>query len=112
MSDISEIDCGQSGVCAMPPGCQRHWAERAAELARDRDEARRQRFEANVHGALYRALSGRWHRKFMEVVEDLAVTSQMACGFAWDTGREMARLERELDEAKYAAAEAQWAANR
>ena len=25
-------DCGQDGVCAISPGCVRHWAERNAEL--------------------------------------------------------------------------------
>ena len=25
-------DCGQNGVCAIAPGCQRHWAERNREL--------------------------------------------------------------------------------
>jgi hypothetical protein len=35
----AEIDCGQAGVCATPPGCQRHWAERNAELVRERDAA-------------------------------------------------------------------------
>jgi hypothetical protein len=33
-------DCGQEGVCATPPGCQRHWEERNRELVRERDEAR------------------------------------------------------------------------
>jgi hypothetical protein len=33
-------DCGQEGVCANPPGCQRHWLERNRELVRERDEAR------------------------------------------------------------------------
>jgi len=33
-------DCGQDVVCAIAPGCQRHWAERARELLRERDEAR------------------------------------------------------------------------
>lgn len=33
------IDCGQVDVCAKPPGCQRHWAERNAELVRERDVA-------------------------------------------------------------------------
>jgi hypothetical protein len=33
-------DCGQEGVCANPPGCQRHWEERNRELVRERDEAR------------------------------------------------------------------------
>lgn len=32
-------DCGQSGVCKVSPGCSRHWAERNAELVRERDEA-------------------------------------------------------------------------
>ena len=34
-------DCGQDGVCARAPGCPRHWAERNAEIVRERDEARR-----------------------------------------------------------------------
>lgn len=34
-------DCGQDGVCAISPGCQRHWLERNGELLRERDEARR-----------------------------------------------------------------------
>jgi hypothetical protein len=33
-------DCGQDVVCAIAPGCQRHWAERAQDLLRERDEAR------------------------------------------------------------------------
>jgi len=32
-------DCGQDAVCAVPPGCQRHWEERARELVRERDAA-------------------------------------------------------------------------
>ena len=28
-------DCGQDGVCAVSPGCQRHWLERNTELHRD-----------------------------------------------------------------------------
>ena len=39
---IAEIDCGQEGICARPPSCQKHWAFRASELARERDEARRE----------------------------------------------------------------------
>lgn len=34
-----EVDCGQD-FCATAPGCQRHWAERNAELVRERDSAR------------------------------------------------------------------------
>lgn len=30
-------DCGQDGVCAIAPGCQRHWAERNRELVAERD---------------------------------------------------------------------------
>jgi len=30
-------DCGQSGVCALPPGCARHWEERNRELVRKLD---------------------------------------------------------------------------
>ena len=37
----AEIDCGQDGVCAKPPGCTRHWEERNRELVAERDEARR-----------------------------------------------------------------------
>jgi hypothetical protein len=33
-------DCGQSVVCKIPPGCQRHWEERNRELVSERDEAR------------------------------------------------------------------------
>lgn len=33
-------DCGQVGVCAVTPGCQRHWAERARELLAERDTLR------------------------------------------------------------------------
>jgi hypothetical protein len=33
-------DCQQDDVCAVPPGCQRHWEERCRELMRERDEAR------------------------------------------------------------------------
>ena len=33
-------DCGQSGVCELSPGCVRHFIERNAELAKERDEAR------------------------------------------------------------------------
>lgn len=36
-------DCGQDGVCAITPGCQRHWEERNRELVRERDEARAER---------------------------------------------------------------------
>lgn len=31
-------DCGQEGVCAIAPGCQRHWAERNRELTALRPE--------------------------------------------------------------------------
>lgn len=30
-------DCGQQGVCAEPPGCMKHWAERVREVMDDRD---------------------------------------------------------------------------
>lgn len=33
-------DCGQDGVCKVPPGCQRHWAERNRELLAERGKAR------------------------------------------------------------------------
>jgi len=33
-------DCGQDGVCALAPGCDRHWGERCRELMAERDEAR------------------------------------------------------------------------
>lgn len=36
---VRELDCGQDGVCAIAPGCLRHWKERAAELVRERDAA-------------------------------------------------------------------------
>ena len=42
---IAEIDCGQEGICARPPSCQKHWAFRASELARERDEARRHAYK-------------------------------------------------------------------
>lgn len=32
----AEIDCGQSDLCAKPPGCQKHWAFKASELVRER----------------------------------------------------------------------------
>jgi hypothetical protein len=36
-----EDDCDQDGqVCATPPGCSRHWADRCRELVDERDEAR------------------------------------------------------------------------
>jgi len=35
-----ERDCGQDGVCAISPGCARHWQERNRELVRERDEAK------------------------------------------------------------------------
>lgn len=34
-------DCGQDGVCAITPGCHRHWQERNRELVRERDELKR-----------------------------------------------------------------------
>lgn len=34
-----EVDCGQRGVCAKAPGCQRHWAERVDEIIGERDVA-------------------------------------------------------------------------
>lgn len=40
-------DCGQVGVCAVTPGCQRHWAERARELLAERDTLRAERDEAS-----------------------------------------------------------------
>ena len=37
----SEIeDCGQDGVCALSPGCNRHWEERNRELVRELEETR------------------------------------------------------------------------
>ena len=36
-------DCGQDGVCAAPPGCQRHWEERAREAIARAWEAERER---------------------------------------------------------------------
>ncbi len=37
----SEIeDCGQDGVCALSPGCNRHWEERNRELVRENEVLR------------------------------------------------------------------------
>lgn len=33
-------DCGQDGVCAIAPGCQRHWADHNRELVAERDAYR------------------------------------------------------------------------
>jgi hypothetical protein len=33
-------DCGQNGVCAISPGCVRHWLGRNLELAKEREELR------------------------------------------------------------------------
>ena len=46
-------DCGQAVVCATPPGCQRHWAERNTELVRERERAERKL-------AAIRALADHW----------------------------------------------------
>lgn len=40
-------DCGQDGVCAIAPGCIKHWEERNRELVRERDLA-----EAKIEAAL------------------------------------------------------------
>ncbi len=37
---LQMIDCGQEVVCALPPGCMRHWSERNGELVAERDAAR------------------------------------------------------------------------
>lgn len=37
---VAARDCGQSDVCATPPGCARHWEERNRELARALAEER------------------------------------------------------------------------
>ena len=34
-----QIDCEQDGVCAVSPGCNRHWQERNRELVAERDAA-------------------------------------------------------------------------
>ena len=34
------IDCGQDGVCALSPGCNRHWEERNRELVRENEVLR------------------------------------------------------------------------
>lgn len=49
-------DCGQDGVCALAPGCMRHFAERGRELVTERDamravvEAARKFKFAELHG--------------------------------------------------------------
>lgn len=43
-------DCGQDGVCAIAPGCNRHWEERTRELA-----AERERLNAIAYGESERA---------------------------------------------------------
>jgi hypothetical protein len=35
------IDCGQDGICAVSPGCMRHWHQRARELFDEREELRK-----------------------------------------------------------------------
>jgi hypothetical protein len=34
-----QFDCGQDGICALAPGCQRHWSERNGELVERADTA-------------------------------------------------------------------------
>lgn len=54
-------NCGQDGVCAIAPGCDRHWAERNAELCAQRDEARelvRRYVEGDCLYEVQRLLSG------------------------------------------------------
>lgn len=45
------FDCGQSVVCATPPGCGRHWAERNRELVEERDAARLETERVRVEGS-------------------------------------------------------------
>ena len=87
----AEIDCGQPDICAKAPGCQKHWALRASELAKERDEAR----------AKLREVEGErnaWFSVYEEAADDRERYAQAACGFAWDAGREMARLDDKAHE--------------
>lgn len=66
-------DCGQGGICATPPGCQRHWHERNRELVCERDEARTNfenacRTVASMHAATVGEVTG----PRLGVVEDVA----------------------------------------
>ncbi len=79
------IDCGQDGVCRVAPGCQRHWAERNRELARERDvfssdaltkrmlemQAAMQRFEQSESAALARV------RELEEAGRDIVHSCEM-----------------------------------
>ncbi len=89
----AEIDCGQPDICAKAPGCQKHWALRASELAKERDEAR----------AKLREMEGErnaWFSVYEEAADDRERYAQTACGFAWDAGREMAALMAEVTKAE------------
>ena len=46
----AQADCGQDGVCAVSPGCNRHWEARNRELVTERDQQtlRANRSEADV----------------------------------------------------------------
>lgn len=70
-SAVAVEDCAQDRVCATPPGCLRHWAERCRELVRERDAAavtERAKVAAwlRSHGAAY---SGSLSAQFAEAIE-------------------------------------------
>lgn len=95
---IAEIDCGQEGICARPPSCQKHWAFRASELARERDEARRELAAERERLSSVRQLLKVAEKMYDECANMLTTereahekTKQSACGFAWDVGAEMSR---------------------
>lgn len=62
----AEADCGQAGVCAIAPGCARHWQERNRELA---EELARRDSAGQTVGALLEPahivefdFEGDWHQ--------------------------------------------------
>ncbi len=99
----AEVDCGQEGECAKPPGCQKHWAFKASELVRERNEihARFSLFDCEDGcgcGDRHCWRPGRADTrcitcKLIDSLEETEEVRQAACGFAWDAGREMAVAE-------------------
>lgn len=87
-------DCGQDGPCATAPGCARHWAERNAELVRERDEARARADEVERQHDLARSL----------VPPSPSAMAEPAVAVLWalvpELDRRAADLERQRDDAR------------
>lgn len=80
-------DCGQDDVCATPPGCGRHWAQRNWELVTERDsaiaasaESARKYAEAAVRVA---ELEGALDRDKTGLGTGLNRVCELARGYGW-----------------------------